>query len=157
MTREAIDAFLQQPLVGVLSWVSSKGDVASSPVWYEYRDGKIWAASSSAFAKVRAMQKNPRVSFCVQDPEPPYRYVTMRATAKIHADPKGARALDVKLAHRYLGRTAARYYLEAMATSYPGESRLVELTPTHFSSMDGSGGINPVMLLAMKALRTIGL
>jgi PPOX class probable F420-dependent enzyme len=157
MTRDAIDAFLQQPLVAVLSWVSPKGDVASSPVWYEYRDGKIWVASSSAFAKVRAMAKNPRVSVCIQDPDPPYRYVTMRATAKIHADPKAALALDTKLAHRYLGRIAAKYYLDAMAASYPGESRLIELTPTRFSSMDGSSGINPLLLVAMKALRTVGL
>src|SRR5262245_3034647 len=80
MAREEIERFLTQPLVGILSWTTPKGEVASSPVWHEYRDGKIWIASSSAFAKARAIAKNPAVSFCVQDPEPPYRYVSMRAT-----------------------------------------------------------------------------
>ena len=157
MPREAIERFLQQPIVAILSWLNPSGDVASSPVWFEYRDGKIYVASSSAFAKVRAMRRNPRVSFCVQDPEPPYRYVTIRATATVRADPEAARALDERCAYRYLGRTAAGYYLQTMATSYPGESRLVELTPTHVSSMDGSSGINTVMLLAMKTLRMVGL
>jgi PPOX class probable F420-dependent enzyme len=156
MSREEIERFLQQPLVGVLSWLTPKGDVASSPVWHEARDGKIRIASSSAFAKVRAIAKNPAVSFCVQDPEPPYRYVTIRATAVVHADPAASHALDARLAVHYLGPAGGKYYTEVIAPTYPGEGRVLELTPTHVSSMDGTAGMDPKVLAAMRAARAAG-
>lgn len=81
MSAEEIDRFLREPLVGILGWTTPKGELASSPVWHEYRNDTIRIASSSAFAKVRAITRNPVVSFCVQDPEPPYGYVAIRATA----------------------------------------------------------------------------
>lgn len=156
MSRDEIDRFLQQPLVGILSWITIKGEVASSPVWHEYRDGKIRIASSSAFAKARAIAKHPAVSFCVQDPEPPYRYVAIRATAVVRVDPEAAHALDTQLAVHYLGPAGGRYYSEVIAPTYPGEGRLLELTPTHVSSMDGTAGMDPAVLAAMRAARAAG-
>src|SRR5215470_12048415 len=156
MARDEIERFLTQPLVGILSWTTLKGEVASSPVWHEYRDGRIRIATSSAFAKARAIAKNPAVSFCVQDPEPPYRYVAIRATAVVRADPAAARALDERLAVHYLGAAGGRYYIEHIAPTYPGEGRLLELTPTHVSSMDGTAGMDPAVLAAMRAARAAG-
>jgi PPOX class probable F420-dependent enzyme len=144
MTREAIQQFLQQPLVAVLSWLTPHREVASSPVWYEHREGKFYVASSSAFFKVRSILKHPAVSLCVQDPTPPYRYVAVRATAEVRADPEAARALDARLAQHYLGPSGARYYTEVVAPTYPGEQRLVVLTPTHITSMDGGAGMSAV-------------
>jgi PPOX class probable F420-dependent enzyme len=156
MARDEIERFLTQPLVGILSWTTPKGEVASSPVWHEYRDGKIWIASSSAFAKARAIAKNPAVSFCVQDPEPPYRYVSIRAAAVVHADKDAAHALDARLAIHFLGPSGGRYYNEVIAPTYPGEGRLLELTPRHVSSMDGTAGMDPRVLAAMRAARAAG-
>jgi len=156
MAHDEIERFLTQPLVGILSWTTPKGEVASSPVWHEYRDGKLWIASSSAFAKGRAIAKNPAVSFCVQDPEPPYRYVSIRATAVVHPDKEAAHALDSRLAIHYLGPSGGRYYNEFIAPTYPGEGRLLELTPKHVSSMDGTAGMDPKVLEAMRAARAAG-
>ena len=144
MTRKAIEEFLAQPVVAVLSWLTPRGEIASSPVWYEYRDGKFYLASSSVFAKVRAMRKRPMVSLCVQDPAPPYRYVTVRARAEVRADPETARALDARLARHYLGEAGGRFYTEVIAPTYPGEPHLVVLTPTHTASMDGAAGMSAV-------------
>lgn len=156
MSREEIERFLEQPIVGILSWITLKGEVASSPVWHEYRDGRIRIASSSAFAKARAIAKNPAVSFCVQDPEPPYRYVAIRATAVVHPDPDAAHTLDTRLAVHYLGSAGGRYYSEVVAPTYPGEGRLLELTPIHVSSMDGTAGMDPAVLDAMRKARAAG-
>ena len=156
MAQEEIERFLQRPFVGILSWVTAKGELASSPVWHEYRDGKIWIASSSAFAKARSIAKHPAVSFCVQDPEPPYRYVSVRARAVVHADKDAAHSLDTRLAVQYLGPAGGRYYTEHVAPTYPGEGRLLELTPTHVSSMDGTAGMDPAVLAAMRAVRAAG-
>jgi PPOX class probable F420-dependent enzyme len=156
MSPDEIERFLGQPLVGILGWVTGTGELASSPVWHEYRDGKIRVASSSAFAKVRAIAKNPAVSFCVQDPEPPYRYVAIRATAVVQIDPQAAHALDTRLAVHYLGPAGGRYYTEVIAPTYPGEGRVLELTPRHVSSMDGTVGMDPAVLAAMRAARAAG-
>ena len=156
MKSEAIERFLREPNVAVLSWLTPKGEVASSPVWYEYRDGKFYVVTSTAFLKLRSMRKNPAVSLCVQDTAPPYRYVTFRARAEVHADPAAARALDARLARRYLGRTGGRYYTESIAQNYPGEPRIVEITPTHTSSLDGNAGLSPFLLMAMRAVRALG-
>jgi PPOX class probable F420-dependent enzyme len=156
MAREEIARFLQQPLVGILSWTTGKGELASSPVWHEYRDEKIWIASSSAFAKARAIAKSPAVAFCVQDPEPPYRYVAIRATAEVRVDPKGAHALDTRLSAHYLGPAGGKYYMEFIAPNYPGEGRLLVLTPTNVSSMDGTAGMDPDLLAKMRAVRAAG-
>jgi PPOX class probable F420-dependent enzyme len=156
MAGDEIERFLALPLVGVLSWTTATGEVASSPVWHEYRDGRIWIASSSAFGKVRSIAKSPAVSFCVQDPEPPYRYVSMRASARVHADKEAAHALDARLAVCYLGPAGGRYYTEFIAPTYPGEGRLLELTPTHVSSMDGTAGMDPATIEAMRAARAAG-
>ncbi len=156
MAPDEIERFLALPLVGILGWVTPKGGVASSPVWHEARDGKIRIASSSSFAKVGAIAKNPAVSFCVQDPEPPYRYVAIRATAVVHVDPDAAHALDSRLAVHYLGPAGGRYYMEVIAPNYPGEGRVLELTPTHVSSMDGTAGMDPAVLAAMRAARNAG-
>jgi len=156
MSPEEIERFLGQPLVGILGWVTARGEAASSPVWHEYRNGTIRIASSSAFAKVRAIAKNPAVSFCVQDPEPPYRYVAIRATAVVHVDPEAAHALDTRLAVHYLGPAGGRYYTQVIAPTYPGEGRVLELTPRHVSSMDGTAGMDPAVLAAMRAARAAG-
>lgn len=156
MSPDEIERFLGQPLVGILGWVTGTGELASSPVWHEYRDGKMRVASSSAFAKVRAIAKNPAVSFCVQDPEPPYRYVAIRATAVVRVDPEAAHALDTRLAVHYLGPAGGRYYTEVIAPTYPGEGRVLELTPRHVSSMDGTVGMDPAVLAAMRAARAAG-
>jgi len=156
MSADEIERFLRDPRVGILGWTTPGGGLASSPVWHEYHDGRIRIASSSAFAKVRAIAKNPAVSFCVQDPEPPYRYVAIRATAVVHLDPEGAHALDTRRAVHYLGAAGGRYYAEVIAPTYPGEGRIIELTPRHVSSMDGTAGMDPAVLAAMRAARRTG-
>jgi hypothetical protein len=102
---------------------------------------------------VRSIARNPTVSFCVQDPEPPYRYVAIRATAVVRPDAEAAHALDARLAVHYLGPAGGRYYTEFIAPTYPGEGRLLELTPRHVSSMDGTAGMDPAVLAAMRSSR----
>ena len=157
MSPEAMARFLLRPRVAVLSWVTSEGEVVSTPVWFDYRDGKFFAHSMSGSLKVRSILKNPNVSLCVQDPEPPYRYVTVRAQARVIADPEAGYQLDKQLARRYLGRMGGRFYIERVYPTFPGQSRILELLPTKVSSVNGSAGINPALVLAMRTLRKAGL
>src|SRR5262249_57292767 len=104
----------------------------------------------------RAIAKTPAVPFGVRAGAPPYRYVSIRATAVVHADKDAAHTLDARLAIHYLGPSGGRYYNEFIAPTYPGEGRLLELTPRHVSSMDGTAGMDPSVLAAMRAARAAG-
>jgi PPOX class probable F420-dependent enzyme len=158
MSRERMELFLREPIVAVLSWVTSKGRVASSPVWFEYRAGKFFLHVMTESSKARAMLANPSMSLCIQDPEPPYRYVTVSGMARVIEDSsKEALALDRRLARRYLGRIGGNYYLEKLYPTFPGESRLVEIEPAHISSIDGTAAMNGVALMGMRTMRRLGL
>ncbi|MEX1255459.1 MAG: pyridoxamine 5'-phosphate oxidase family protein [Dehalococcoidia bacterium] len=149
--------FVAQPWIAVLSWVTPKGEVTSTPVWQEYRDGKFLVHSMSTSQKNRAILRNANVSLCIQDPAPPYRAVTVRAQARVIDDAKAGFDLDQRLARRYLGRAGGRYYIQNVYPTFSGESRILELTPTSVSSFDGSAGINPAAVFAMRAMRKLGV
>jgi PPOX class probable F420-dependent enzyme len=157
MSPGELAGFVAQPLIAVLSWVTPKGEVASTPVWHEYRDGTFLIHSMSKSQKNRAILKNPNVSLCIQDPAPPYRAVTVRAQARVIEDAKAGYELNQRLARRYLGRVGGRYYIQNVYPTLQGESRILELTPTRMSSFDGSAGINPAAVFAMRAMRKLGV
>ena len=158
MTPERMERFLREPIVAVLSWVTTNARVASSPVWFEYRDATFYLHVMTETSKARSMLANPSVSLCIQDQQPPYRYVTVRGTARVIDDSsKQALALDRRLARRYLGRIGGNYYLEKLYPTFPGESRLVELRPEHISSIDGTAAMNGVALMSMRTMRRLGL
>ena len=158
MSSERMERFLREPIVAVLSWVTSNARVASSPVWFEYRSGTFYLHVMTESSKGRSILANPAVSLCIQDPQPPYRYVTVRGTARvIENSSKDALALDRRLARRYLGRIGGNYYLEKVYPTFPGESRLVELRPDHTSSIDGTAAMNGVALMGVRTMRRLGL
>ena len=157
LSEAALKRFLAGPVVAVLSWITQKGEVASSPVWYEHRDGKFYLHAIDHSFKVRSMRRNPNVALVMQDAAPPYRYVSIRATARIVDDAVATRALVTRLARRYLGRVGGNYYLKSIYAPFEEESRLVELTPTSMTSVDGTAEMHPAALIAMKAIRAVGL
>lgn len=157
MSPSDLARFVAQPLIAVLSWVTPKGEVASTPVWHEYRDAKFLVHSMSASQKNRSILKNPHVSLCIQDPAPPYRCVTVRAQVRVIEDAKAGYELDQRLARRYLGRVGGRFYIQNVYPTLAGESRILELTPTRVSSFDGSAEINLAAVFAMRAMRKLGV
>src|SRR5437899_9418431 len=153
MPRDRMDRFLRKPIVAVLSWVTAKGSPVSSPVWFEYRDSKFYLHAMTETSKVRSMLKNPSVALCIQDPTPPYRYVTVRASARVIDDSKAGYELDRRLARKYLGRIGGRYYIERVYPTFPGESRVVELTPTSMPSLDGTTAVPLAAIVGMRVIR----
>ena len=154
MREEKRRRFLERANMAVLTWVAPDGGPAGTPVWYLYRDGKVLIHTMHPTAKTRAIGQNTNVCLCVQDPEPPYGYVTVWGEAKMSTGP-AAYALEEELAYRYLGRLGGRYYLRNLVPTMKGEHTLIEITPTRTSSLDGSDGINPLTLALMRALRKV--
>ena len=95
-----------------------------TPVWVDYRDGKVLVNTAKGRVKARNMQPGSPVALAVTDPDNPYRYVQIRGVVAGSHE----RAADVHidaLAKRYLGQDKYPF-------RQPGEERIiVEIEPKH--------------------------
>jgi hypothetical protein len=88
-------------------------------------------------AKAKNIQRDSRVTVCVQDERPPYASVTIYGSATVEGAEKG---LGAKIARRYLGVVAGIAYMSVAAGAIEregGEVTLV-LTPERAMSQDFS-------------------
>lgn len=103
---------------GHLATVMADGSPQVTPVWVavEERDGEqvVLVNSKQGRLKNRNMARRPQVALSVQDPERPYRYVSVRGVVESVSTDGAEDQLD-GLSQRYLG-TAYPWYR-------PGEVR----------------------------------
>ena len=104
------------------------------PVWYDYdRNRGLWLVTDRASRKGKLLQKVKRCSLCVQDEQPPYRYVSVEGPIAL-GDADRDRHLR-PLARRYLGVEGGDRYTETSAGA-PGETLLVTLRPERWLTVD---------------------
>lgn len=86
MTIEEREAFLAQPWIAVISIPEPGHGPLTVPVWYLYEPGgdvRIWTGRKTR--KAQLLQAAERISVCVQDPRPPYKYVSVEGPIHIEA------------------------------------------------------------------------
>ena len=127
MSRERMERFLREPIVAVLSWVTTNGGVASSPVWFEYRDGTFYLHVMTESSKGRSILANPSVSLCIQDPEPPYACAAVEGEARLIDDLPQCRRISALLGAKYMGADRAEEF--AKRNGVEGEL-VVRVRPT---------------------------
>ncbi|RZQ63437.1 pyridoxamine 5'-phosphate oxidase family protein [Amycolatopsis suaedae] len=140
MTAAEREDFLAQPHIGVLS-VASDGDrpPLTVPVWYAYQPGGnltfFTGTQGRTARKTALLERAGRLSFCVQSPEPPYRYVTVEGTV-VGAD-RSPSAEDVAaIAGRYLPEDVARGVAEEETGNASGTFVLFTVRPDRWLSAD---------------------
>ncbi len=114
MSAEQREQFLAQVHVGVFAVEDNGRGPLAVPVWYLYDPGGeiiIWTGAKSR--KARLLEKAGRFSFCVQDENPPYRFVSVEGPVT-GIGPASLEELVRPLAVRYLGEEAAASYLESL-------------------------------------------
>jgi PPOX class probable F420-dependent enzyme len=106
-----------------LATVMSDGSPQVTPVWLDYKDGKVRINTARGRVKSRTMKKGARVALSIQDPDNPYRYVQIRGVV-VNETEQGADAHIDSLAKKYLGRDKYPFHR-------PGEVRVMyEVEPT---------------------------
>jgi PPOX class probable F420-dependent enzyme len=75
-----------------------------------YEDGEMRILTDRGSQKHKNIERDPRVTVCVDDETPPYRTVLMRGTAAVTESPGAAWRLA--LAVHYLGEERGRRYVE---------------------------------------------
>jgi PPOX class probable F420-dependent enzyme len=63
---------------GMLGFVASDGRPLVTPVWFVVDDGQLVFTTERHTPKGCALQRDPRVAICVDDPHPPYSFVQVQ-------------------------------------------------------------------------------
>ena len=102
--RETTEAFLRSETVPIrLSCRRPAGDLWMLSLWFVYREGALWCATSAAADVVEYLRHDDRVAFEISTNEPPYKGVRGNGTATVDPDPE--KALLRELLDRYLDGT----------------------------------------------------
>lgn len=144
MTRKEIKKFLMQgTFTAKLATTKKDGSSHIVPIWFvldgnnnkgragekekEVYDDIIFTTSSES-VKARNIQRDNRVSVCVDDQTPPFSYVVIHGTARIdHCEQTEVFKFATKIAQRYMGKEVAELYGKRNSTE--GEV-LVRIKPT---------------------------
>jgi PPOX class probable F420-dependent enzyme len=129
LNDEEIRAFLTAGTrTGKLAVTRLDGSPMVVPVWFCVDDdGALLFTTWRDTIKARAIRREPRVSLCVDEEQPPYAYVRVDGSAATIDDPQLLRSWAARIGGRYMGSERAAEYGER--NGVPGEL-LVRITPT---------------------------
>ncbi|GAB2662977.1 pyridoxamine 5'-phosphate oxidase family protein [Saccharopolyspora gloriosae] len=140
LSEQEREQFLAQPHVGVLSVVSDDDRPPSTlPTWYAYRPGgNIAVALRRGKRKSRLIARAGVLSFSVQQPVLPYKYVTVEGTVVKQQRP--SREELVRIGSRYLPADAIDAWAdwELSGGNPAGEPEYVEIRPDRWLTADFS-------------------
>jgi PPOX class probable F420-dependent enzyme len=118
--------FLENPYVGVATTLRADGSPHSTPVWVDVDDEGVSFNTARPRAKPRHLERDPRVSLVVVDPNDELRWVGITGTATL-VDAGANEQID-RLARKYRGHDRYRSHRE-------GETRVtVRISPTWLES-----------------------
>ncbi len=118
-----LDLFQDKKSFAHLATLMPDGSPQVTPVWIDYRDGKVLVNTAKGRVKARNMALGAPVALSITDPDNAYRYVQVRGTVTRVYD-EGAAAHADFLAKKYLG-------VDRYPFGQPGEERVIyEIEPT---------------------------
>ena len=95
-------AFVDNPFVGVVTAIRPDGSPHSTVVWVDREDGVVTFNTARGRAKDGYLQRDPRASLLVVDPNDAYRWIAVSGPVEMSED--GADAQIDRLAKKYLGK-----------------------------------------------------
>jgi PPOX class probable F420-dependent enzyme len=122
MSKKEIKKFLMNgTFTGKLATVKKDGSSHIVPIWFVLDNSHksrnksigndIIFTTSGASIKAKNIQRDNRVTICVDDQKPPFSFVTVYGTAKIHHSKQSQLfKFATKIAQRYMGRENAKLY-----------------------------------------------
>jgi PPOX class probable F420-dependent enzyme len=92
----------ENPFVGTVTTIRPDGSPHSTIVWVDVEDGKVSFNTARGRAKPTYLERDPRASMLVVDPNDPYKWVSVSGRAELTDE--GADEQIDKLAKKYLGK-----------------------------------------------------
>ena len=134
MTPAELHAFLTETRIFVkVGTLGEDGWPNVSPAWYEYDGESFWLVTKELAGFCLNMRRDPRVTLCIDNPEPPYKRVMVRGRAEfVEGDWVD---LARRMVLRYLGPAGMNYFEATLDLPRV----LVRIRPERVSSWDGGG------------------
>ena len=127
MTEEEYRSFLlQRSRTAILATVRADGRPHVAPIWFDLDGDTLVFMTGENTVKGRNMRRDPRVSLCIDDEEPPFHFVLIEGAAKLTAEDPDLLYWATRIGGRYMGAERAEEYGRRNAVQ--GES-LVRVTP----------------------------
>lgn len=135
MSPAQIKTFLQAPRHAVVGTNSIDGPPQLSPVWYVYQDNRLYISAGISTAKCRNLQRDPRISVCIDGCFPDFRTVIIYGSAELieAGNPLQEEMRWRIIRHYHESEEEARRYVEATREE---TSALITVTPDKIISQD---------------------
>jgi len=124
---EARAFLLSSPHTAALATVRADGRPHVAPVWFDLDGDDILFTTGKSTVKGENIQRDPRVSLCVDDESPPFAFVLLEGNATWTENHDELLNWATRIAGRYMGAEQAAPF--GRRNAVPGEL-LVRVRPT---------------------------
>jgi PPOX class probable F420-dependent enzyme len=114
---ETFSDLFQKKAFAQLATLMNDGSPQVTPVWFEFDGKHVVINSAKGRTKDVNMRRNPNVAVSIQDPDNPYRHLSLKGKV-VEITEKGADAHIDKLSKKYIGK-------DVYPNRRPGEVRVI--------------------------------
>ncbi|MGH9953640.1 MAG: pyridoxamine 5'-phosphate oxidase family protein [Nitrososphaeraceae archaeon] len=139
LSEQDLKEFLTTKVLNLhLGTVDEEGHSNIHPVGYYYdqSDNKFYILTGKESKKTSNLKKNQMVYFCIDDPNPPYKGVRGKGTARILEEVNFNLSIWEKVMARYLGNLEDPMAIALKDELKKGESIVLEISPKYYSTWD---------------------
>jgi PPOX class probable F420-dependent enzyme len=111
MTYEEYRSFmLDRARTAVLATLRADGRPHVAPIWFDLDDDLLILTTGENTVKAGNMRRDPRVSLCVDEEEPPFHFVAIEGTSELSAGDPDLLYWATRIGGRYMGSDRADEY-----------------------------------------------
>lgn len=127
LTAEQKEFLLQGTHTGKLATVRKDGRPHLVPIWFVLDGGTLIFNTGESTVKAANMRRDPRVTICVDDENPPFSFIVVEGIATLEAKSKDLKLWATRIGGRYMGSDKAEQFGERNSTA---DELVVRITPT---------------------------
>jgi PPOX class probable F420-dependent enzyme len=111
MTNEEYKSFmLDRARTAVLATVRTDGRPHTAPIWFDLEGDALVFTTGESTVKGRNMRRDPRVSLCIDEEEPPFHFVVIEGNSELTAGDSDLLYWATRIGGRYMGADRADEY-----------------------------------------------
>jgi general stress protein 26 len=122
--------------------VDNKGESNVTPAGYYFNDrsNKIYITTHKNSKKVQNLRTKNTISYCIDNPNPPYKGVRGKGKVVIHQDVNHNLPITEKIMSRYMESLEDPMGQWVLNETKKGDAIILEITPSYYSTWDYSKG-----------------